>query len=339
MAEYLPPTENLPKFNEFVFDDAYSIEGLDRRVVHKAGTETITGNKTITGTLTATNTTTSLTATTKNELVSFTGLNSLYNTSGSNVITNFSGSNLMTAFTTGTNTLTTITGKTLINSTTGQIELKTGAGGITGINIENTSTTTGGITLKTNGSTGDINLTSAYDVILTASAGQITLTSPIVSASSKYQLSTAPLISFCMVFIPETLNTTASQLGVGYPNADNTSVNINFRVPYNCRVVGWGLTGNAQTHSAVTMTFKINTGLGSTGGTTYFSQTGVLIENGLTSTSAVANISGSWGGFISIGTASPITTMVEGDRFYAWIGSSATMTNDFIVQVYFQQVV
>ena len=48
MAEYLPPTENLPKFNEFVFDDAYSIEGLDRRVVHKAGTETITGQKTFT---------------------------------------------------------------------------------------------------------------------------------------------------------------------------------------------------------------------------------------------------------------------------------------------------
>jgi hypothetical protein len=48
MAEYLPPTETLPVFNEFVFEDAYSIEGLDRRVVHKAGTETITGVKTFT---------------------------------------------------------------------------------------------------------------------------------------------------------------------------------------------------------------------------------------------------------------------------------------------------
>jgi hypothetical protein len=48
MAEYLPPTETLPSFNEFVFEDAYSIEGLDRRVVHKAGTETITGVKTFT---------------------------------------------------------------------------------------------------------------------------------------------------------------------------------------------------------------------------------------------------------------------------------------------------
>jgi len=54
MAEYLPPTETLPSFNEFVFDDAYSIEGLDRRVVHKAGIETITGNKTFTGTTTIT---------------------------------------------------------------------------------------------------------------------------------------------------------------------------------------------------------------------------------------------------------------------------------------------
>ena len=49
MAEYFPPSEDLPKFNEAVFDEPYSIEGLDRRVVHKAGTETITGNKTFTG--------------------------------------------------------------------------------------------------------------------------------------------------------------------------------------------------------------------------------------------------------------------------------------------------
>jgi hypothetical protein len=128
MAEYLPPTEDLPKFNEFVFDDAYSIEGLDRRVVHKAGTETITGNKTFTGTITATNTTTSLTATTKNELESFTGLNSLMNTSGNNTMTTFSGSNQMVN-TSGFNSLTNDSGDNNIITDSGDnnIESKNGS--------------------------------------------------------------------------------------------------------------------------------------------------------------------------------------------------------------------
>jgi hypothetical protein len=46
MAAYQPPTEILPKFNEFVFNQANSPEYLDQLVVHKAGTETITGQKT-----------------------------------------------------------------------------------------------------------------------------------------------------------------------------------------------------------------------------------------------------------------------------------------------------
>lgn len=46
MATYQPPTEILPKFNEFVFNQANSPEYLDQLVVHKAGTETITGDKT-----------------------------------------------------------------------------------------------------------------------------------------------------------------------------------------------------------------------------------------------------------------------------------------------------
>lgn len=49
MATYQPPTENLPKFNEFVFNQANSPEYLDQLVVHKAGNETITGAKVFTG--------------------------------------------------------------------------------------------------------------------------------------------------------------------------------------------------------------------------------------------------------------------------------------------------
>ena len=48
MAAYQPPTEILPKFNEFVFNEANEPEYLDQLVVHKAGAETITGIKTFT---------------------------------------------------------------------------------------------------------------------------------------------------------------------------------------------------------------------------------------------------------------------------------------------------
>ena len=63
MATYQPPTEILPKFNEFVFNQANEPEYLDMLVVHKAGTETITGNKTITGNLVVSNNNTTITAT------------------------------------------------------------------------------------------------------------------------------------------------------------------------------------------------------------------------------------------------------------------------------------
>jgi len=222
MAAYQPPTEILPKFNEFVFNQANSPEYLDQLVVHKAGTETITGNKTFKGTITATNTTTSLTATTKNELQSFTGLNSLMNTSGINSMTTFSGSNQMVnntgfniitndtgsnfittadgdntiestngnnitqvldgsnqfnAIGSGSNLLTTDTGINSIISNTGQIKLQTGASGNEGILIENTSTGAGGITLRTNGTSGDIVLSAVDDINLTTTgtSGVLTL--------------------------------------------------------------------------------------------------------------------------------------------------------------------
>ena len=62
MATYQPPTEILPKFNEFVFNQANEPEYLDQLVVHKALTETITGLKTFTSNLTINNADTRITA-------------------------------------------------------------------------------------------------------------------------------------------------------------------------------------------------------------------------------------------------------------------------------------
>jgi hypothetical protein len=78
----------------------------------------------------------------------------------------------------GTLNANTSTGKNSLSSTTGQIELRTGAGTNTGINIENTSVTDGGITLRTTGTTGDIILSSGDDITINTrpnSGGNITI--------------------------------------------------------------------------------------------------------------------------------------------------------------------
>lgn len=120
MATYQRPTEILPKFNEFVFNQANEPEYLDQLVVHKAGTETITGNKTITGTLTANNTTTSLTASVSNTISSArttTGANVISATGagGGNNITTASGRNLIEAGGGGVNLIQSIGGGTARN--------------------------------------------------------------------------------------------------------------------------------------------------------------------------------------------------------------------------------
>jgi hypothetical protein len=54
MATYNPPIHQLPIFEEWVFNQANEPEYLDQLVVHKAGTEQISGNKNFTGTTTLT---------------------------------------------------------------------------------------------------------------------------------------------------------------------------------------------------------------------------------------------------------------------------------------------
>lgn len=66
----------------------------------------------------------------------------------------------------GTLNAITSTGKNSLSSTTGDIELITGSASATGINIENTNATSGGIAIKTNGTTGDISITSGDDITI-----------------------------------------------------------------------------------------------------------------------------------------------------------------------------
>jgi hypothetical protein len=86
----------------------------------------------------------------------------------------------------GTLNANTSTGKNSLSSTTGAIELITGSSSATGINIENTNATTGGIRLKTNGTTGDIDILCVDNIRLTTSgaAGEIELTSASTAAAA-----------------------------------------------------------------------------------------------------------------------------------------------------------
>ncbi len=103
---------------------------------------------------------------------------------GSTAITNTA---IALTGTTGALDLTTTTGKASIISTSGLVELKTGSSSATGINIENTNLSTGGIKIKTNGSAGDIKFTSNDEINVTAGTN-LTLsatTIPITTTTGK----------------------------------------------------------------------------------------------------------------------------------------------------------
>ena len=73
----------------------------------------------------------------------------------------------------------------VINSTTGSTKLTTSNTTDTGINIENTNATTGGITVKTYGTSGDINLLSGRNIDL---VGVLTHNTATVNPRRQYQL-------------------------------------------------------------------------------------------------------------------------------------------------------
>ena len=122
MATYQPPTETLPKFNEFVFNQANEPEYLDQLVVHKAGTETITGNKTFTTKIVGT----------RNIGISGTGTNTMTssNTSATaNLIeaSSLTGGNKITTLNGGNNWLYADYGKNLLQ-VAGEVKIETNDG-------------------------------------------------------------------------------------------------------------------------------------------------------------------------------------------------------------------
>jgi hypothetical protein len=218
MAEYLPPTETLPKFNEFVFDDAYSIEGVDRRAVHKAGTETITGQKTFTGNFYINNLITSIlsaTSFTVTSAINF--LNGNQNRIASNLVLSSNsignkidcqgGYNLMTSATTSSianqieatggasNSMTTLgagnnvlnaqgTGNNSIISQTGNNELTAGTANKMIIGSTEKLAITSNLTTLTNVANTITSTTGNNTITTTGTSGSNFLTATGVSSNS-----------------------------------------------------------------------------------------------------------------------------------------------------------
>ena len=330
MAEYLPPTEDLPKFNEFVFEDAYSIEGLDRRVVHKAGTETITGIKTFTSG------------------AFFNGGLSTPQVNGviGGALAVFADT-ILSLF--GTNSIDIFSnGKTSITSSTGQIELSTGAvpSGLNneGILIENTSTTAGGITIRTNGTTGDIVLSSVDDINLTTTgtAGALTLKSTnsnvgitcgagdtitltngatdkqTITSSATTMTNTnigavgnfvasrifvgtiasnTPLLSFQLAGVKNGTSTSGGLLlQPAYDNVGGQDI-FNFQVPFPIRILKYVLMFDADSGANTNLTLSFYFKTGGNAGTRFFDYTETIttIVSSTRSNSQTGNINGTTG--------------------------------------------
>jgi hypothetical protein len=148
---------------------------------------------------------------------------------------------------------------------------------------------------------------------------------------------TFPLVSFAISLYPATYNTTASQLLLGYPDANSAERNNNIRLPYRARVVGFSMSGDVDSHSAVDLTFTIGNALAGAV-TRYFRLTGSLAANALQNNSAMANINGTGNNITSITIVNDVEIPI-GTRIYFYAETSANFNNDVVYVIYFSQVI
>jgi hypothetical protein len=303
------------------------------------------------GATTITNTAISLTGTT--------GALALTTTTGkASIISNTGQIELKTANTSLTSINIENTGST------GGITMKTS--GTNGIAITSTSSTgdirissVDNIDLATSGANGDITLDSqganitmsngvskstliqsAFTDVAEFSLGEVNINGDL--GTQGYYLGingalTAPLISFALTLVPQDYNTTNSQLLIGYPDADTAQVVNSIRFPYRTRVVGWSVSGDADSHSALNLTLTIGTALAGASPTRYFRQTGTLSASAIQSNSATADILGIGTNMTSITTAND-ADIPSGTRVYFYENTSATMACEMMFVVYFSQV-
>jgi len=145
-----------------------------------------------------------------------------------------------------------------------------------------------------------------------------------------------PLINFVLDGTPNDFNTTAWYYNLGgYPDNVTTNLVRTFALPFPAILCGWSLAGDADAHSAATLTMKLSTGLAG-GGTVKYTGTGSLSANWLQNGTATMNLYGNVNGFTSITQSRSI--IGAGDTLYCYMTSSVAFGNETTIHLYFQQV-
>lgn len=218
MATYQPPIEILPKFNEFVFNQANEPEYLDQLVVHKAGTETITGNKTFTGLFSVNGLTNNIKATSANS----TGATNNIIATG---ITGFPANNYLT--TTGSNSGNYITAGTSTNTLSTNTIGINGGGNNTLISY-GTGNAGSVVNLITNNSGNNAFISTDGTLI---SSNQYTSTQP--PTGSIYLLAGTNIIDYIGVvakLIQTAILTTISNTTIALSGTSNTMTAVNSNI-------------------------------------------------------------------------------------------------------------
>ena len=169
-------------------------------------------------------------------------------------------------------------------------------------------------------------------ITLKASTG-VAIAAPLYSGNYS-----TPLCNFTLSGIPRIYDGTTFQFTMGgIPNVNMLNSTITFRIPFKCRVVGWTLNGDGDTHSACTMYMRIST-LAAGGGTIYYGQTGNMAANALQNQSLCMNLNGNVSGWTSVVLTNPIVTIPAGISLCCYATTSVALLSEFNIILWFQQM-
>ena len=150
--------------------------------------------------------------------------------------------------------------------------------------------------------------------------------------------SSRPMISYAISGTPNTFNTNTFQVSLGnIPDNSFTNNTSNFIMPFASRLVGWSIAGDPDTHTAVTMRFRLTTGL-TGGGVVYYDQQGDLTANAITNATACMSLFGSVARWTNVGNFNTGTRIGAGVQLYCYCNTSVNMNCEFSLILFFQHL-
>lgn len=167
------------------------------------------------------------------------------------------------------------------------------------------------------------------------------------STPNQYQLgysfngtTNAPLISFAVQWTMDAPYAANNNQYLCGPMPDASRVNNPvkcFKIPFNCRMVGYTISGDTDAHALIAMRFRLGNALAGAG-TLYYDQQGTLAANAIQNNAASVNL---------YGTAYNMTTIITnvggiqinaGTALFLYGNYSAVMDNECVVTTFFQQL-